>query len=223
MAYFFQGLAFENLQKYDEAAKAFAARGASRLRRQELRAAPRRGPAPHRAGRRGQEDPRRPAASSAARRPSTTSSTAASWPPTASWPGAPAELEKALSLDNDHTGALFELAYINDLFGNDETAVDFYKRCTERPPVPLAAWINLGVLYEDEMRFREAEQCYRQVLAYDPNHPRARLFFKDCQASKGHVLRRGGRDGATPSSSSSWRSPSPTSSSRSGAATACGR
>jgi DNA-directed RNA polymerase subunit alpha len=44
--------------------------------------------------------------------------------------------------------------------------------------------INLGVLYEDEMRFREAEHCYRQVLAFDPNHPRARLFFRDCRASK---------------------------------------
>ncbi|GAC1468735.1 MAG: DNA-directed RNA polymerase subunit alpha C-terminal domain-containing protein [Isosphaeraceae bacterium] len=94
------------------------------------------------------------------------------------------ELEKALSLDRDHSGALFELAYINDLFGNDETAVDYYKRCTSRPPVPLAALINLGVLYEDEMRFREAESCYRQVLAFDPNHPRARLFYRDCRASK---------------------------------------
>ena len=35
------------------------------------------------------------------------------------------------------------------------------------------------------MRFRDAEQCYRQVLAHEPNHPRARLFVKDCQASKG--------------------------------------
>ena len=42
-----------------------------------------------------------------------------------------------------------------------------------------------GILYEDEMRFRDAEQCYRHVLAHEPNHPRARLFFKDCQASKG--------------------------------------
>jgi len=94
------------------------------------------------------------------------------------------EFEKALAIDREHTGALFELAYINDLFGNDETAVEYYKRCTQRPPVPLAALINLGVLYEDEMRFREAEACYRQVLSFDPNHPRARLFFKDCRASK---------------------------------------
>jgi DNA-directed RNA polymerase subunit alpha len=94
------------------------------------------------------------------------------------------ELEKALSLDRDHTGALFQLAYINDLYGNDETAVEYYTRCTQRPPVPLAALINLGILFEDEMRFREAEQCYRRVLAFDPNHLRARLFFRDCRASK---------------------------------------
>jgi len=68
--------------------------------------------------------------------------------------------------------------------GNDETAVEYYKRCTRRPPVPLAALINLGVLHEDEMRFRDAETCYRQVLAFDPTHPRALLFFKDCRASK---------------------------------------
>ena len=65
------------------------------------------------------------------------------------------------------------------------SALEYYKRCTDRPPVPLAAWVNLGILYEDEMRFRDAEQCYRHVLAHEPNHPRARLFVKDCQASKG--------------------------------------
>ncbi len=96
-----------------------------------------------------------------------------------------AEFEKALSLDKDHNGALFELAYINDLYGNDDLALEYYRRCTDRPPVPLSAWINLGILYEDDMRFRDAEQCYRHVLAHEPNHPRARLFFKDCLASKG--------------------------------------
>ncbi|HWE36925.1 MAG TPA: DNA-directed RNA polymerase subunit alpha C-terminal domain-containing protein [Isosphaeraceae bacterium] len=97
---------------------------------------------------------------------------------------AAAELTKATQLDRDHTGALFELAYINDLYGNDEAAVDLYKQCLRRPPVPIHAYINLGVLYEDEMRFRDAENCYRQVLAVEPNHPRARLFFKDCRASR---------------------------------------
>jgi DNA-directed RNA polymerase subunit alpha len=94
------------------------------------------------------------------------------------------EFEAALAIDRDHTGALFELAFINDLYGNDDTAVEYYKRCTSRPPVPIGALVNLGVLYEDEMRFRDAENCYRQVLAAEPGHPRARLFFRDCRASK---------------------------------------
>src|SRR3569623_1696079 len=33
---------------------------------------------------------------------------------------AAAEFENALSLDRDHTGALFDLVYINDLYGHDE-------------------------------------------------------------------------------------------------------
>jgi DNA-directed RNA polymerase subunit alpha len=99
-------------------------------------------------------------------------------------PEAAAEFEAAINLERDHTGALFELAYINDLFGNDEAAVDYYRRCIQHPPVPVAALINLGVLYEDEMKFRDAEKCYRQVLGADPNQPRAKLFFKDCRASR---------------------------------------
>ena len=97
---------------------------------------------------------------------------------------ASADLEKAHAMDRDHAGVLFELAYINDLYGNDDAAVDLYKQCIRKPPIPLGALINLGILYEDEMKFRDAEGCYRQVLAADPNHPRARLFFKDCRASR---------------------------------------
>jgi DNA-directed RNA polymerase subunit alpha len=184
MAHFFQGLAYENLQRYDEAARAFAhaAKLGYDARNAEL----------HRAGalrRTGHLEEAKKilggldnlSGSSAEYHFQQGAILAAEGELTE----AAAELEKALNLDRDHNGALFELAFINDLFGNDEAAVDLYKRCTERPPVPLAAWINLGVLYEDEMRFRDAEQCYRQVLAYDPNHPRARLFVKDCLASKG--------------------------------------
>jgi DNA-directed RNA polymerase subunit alpha len=183
LAYFHRGLALENLQRWADAAKAFAdaAKAGYDPKASEL----------HRAGalrRAGQiseaqkilASVEKLAGSSAEYHYQRGSLLAADGELSA----ASAEFEKALSLDRDHTGALFELAYINDLYGNDETAVDYYKRCTQRPPVPLAALINLGVLFEDEMRFREAEQCYRQVLAFDPNHPRARLFFKDCRASK---------------------------------------
>ncbi len=183
LAHFHRGLALENLQRWVEAAKAFAAAAHAGYdqKASEL----------HRAGalrRAGQIEEAQKILASVEKLAGNSAEYHYQRGSLLATDGelaaASAELEKALSLDRDHTGALFELAYINDLYGNDETAVEFYKRCTQRPPVPLAALINLGVLYEDEMRFREAEQCYRQVLAFDPNHPRARLFFKDCRASK---------------------------------------
>ncbi len=183
LAHFHRGVALENLQRWTEAAEAFAAsaKAGYDAKQAEL----------HRAGalrRAGHFDQAQKilsgleklAGGSAEYHYQRGSLLAAG----GELAEAAVELEKSLAIDRDHTGALFELAYINDLYGNDETAVEYYKRCTTRPPVPLAALINLGVLYEDEMRFREAETCYRQVLQHDPNHPRARLFFKDCRASK---------------------------------------
>jgi DNA-directed RNA polymerase subunit alpha len=184
MAYFFRGLALENQQQYEAAAAAFAQ--AQKLGYDAKNSELHRAGALRRAGH--LQDARKVLAgqqklggSSAEYHFQQGCLLAADGEMAA----AAAEFEKALGLDKEHNGALFELAYLNDIHGNDDVAVDFYRRCTERPPVPLAAWINLGILYEDEMRFRDAENCYRQVLAHDPNHPRARLFVKDCQASKG--------------------------------------
>jgi len=63
-----------------------------------------------------------------------------------------------------------------------------YERACERPPAPINALINLSVLYEDRADWARAERCLRQILETDPNHPRARLFMKDVQASRGMVL-----------------------------------
>jgi DNA-directed RNA polymerase subunit alpha len=184
MAYFFRGLALENQQQYEQAAAAFAQ--AHKLgydpKNSEL----------HRAGALRRSGNVAEAKKILAGQQKHSGSSAeyhfqqgCLLAADGEMAQAAAEFEKALSLDKEHNGVLFALAYINDIHGNDDVAVDYYRRCTERPPVPLSAWINLGILYEDEMRFRDAEQCYRQVLAHDPNHPRARLFVKDCQASKG--------------------------------------
>lgn len=183
LAHFYQGLAFENLQRWEDAASAFAeaAKAGFEPKKSEL----------HRVGalrRAGQAQAAQKALGGLG---SLAGSSAEYHYQAGSFhvldgdlPAAAAEFEKALELDRDHTGALFELAYINDLFGNDDDAIQYYQRCVGRPPVPLAALINLGVLYEDRMDFRQAESCYQQVLAFDPNHPRARLFFKDCRASR---------------------------------------
>ena len=183
MAHFYRGLALENLQRWDAAAEAFAAAAKADFdpKKSEL----------HRAGalRRGGHPAESRkllaklenlAKSSAEYHFQLGSLLSADGDLIA----ASSEFEATLSLDKDHTGALFELAYINDLYGNDDVALDFYKRCTARPPIPVAALINLGVLFEDSLKFKDAERCYSQVLAADPNHPRAKLFFKDCRASR---------------------------------------
>jgi len=184
MALFFQGLALENLQRHTEAAEAFDQAG--KLGYDAKNAELKRAGSLRRAGK--IEEARKIIA--AAQKAGASSAEfhfqhGCLMASAGELAQAAEEFEKVLAIDKDHNGALFELAYINDIHGNDDTAIELYKRCTERPPVPLAAWINLGILYEDEMKFREAEACYRNVLAHDPNHPRARLFVKDCQASKG--------------------------------------
>jgi DNA-directed RNA polymerase subunit alpha len=92
-------------------------------------------------------------------------------------------LERAVELDPGHTGALFQLGYSNDLAGNDDDAIGFYERCLKHPPVHLGALNNLGVLYEDGEKYDKAVDCYNRILKADPNNERARLFFKDAQAS----------------------------------------
>jgi DNA-directed RNA polymerase subunit alpha len=91
--------------------------------------------------------------------------------------------ERAQSVDPRHPGALFGLAMENDRRGNDELAIRMYEQATSRIPANVGALLNLGILYEDRNQFENARRCYQRVLDVYPNHPRARLFFKDAQAS----------------------------------------
>lgn len=92
-------------------------------------------------------------------------------------------LERAVETDPKHPGALFALAIENDRRGNDEAALDLYQRSTSRFPAHLGALLNLAILYEDRQQYDKARQCYQRILEAYPNHGRARLFFKDAQAS----------------------------------------
>jgi len=91
--------------------------------------------------------------------------------------------EKALSLDDAHTRALFRLAYRLDMRGEDSMAMEFYERCTRAQPPHLNAFMNLGVMYEDVGDYEKAAACFRRVVNHDPTHARARLFLKDAEAS----------------------------------------
>lgn len=91
--------------------------------------------------------------------------------------------ERAVETDPHHSGALFGLALENDRRGNDKSALDLYERSASRFPAHIGTLINLGILMEDAERYDRASQCYQRVLEVYPNHARARLFFKDSQAS----------------------------------------
>jgi DNA-directed RNA polymerase subunit alpha len=92
-------------------------------------------------------------------------------------------LEKAVELDPNHTGALFQLGHANDLAGNDDEAIFYYERCVRHPPVYVGALMNLGILYEDHEKYDKAEECFRKILSADPRDEQARLFAKDANAS----------------------------------------
>ncbi len=87
--------------------------------------------------------------------------------------------ERALELDEENPFALFHLAYLASLHGDDDEARQLYQDCASLPYVYANALINLSVIYEDDGDFEEAARCLRRVLAARPDHPRASLYLKD--------------------------------------------
>ncbi|QDT00581.1 DNA-directed RNA polymerase subunit alpha C-terminal domain-containing protein [Adhaeretor mobilis] len=93
-------------------------------------------------------------------------------------------LERAVESDDSHAGALFGLALVNDRHGNDEYALQLYEKASGQFPTHIGTLLNLGLLYEDNGHFERAKQCYQRILEVYPAHERARLFFKDSDASR---------------------------------------
>ncbi len=91
--------------------------------------------------------------------------------------------ERAVDADRNHPGALFGLAMESDRRGNDDAALDLYKRSAAQFPSRVGALLDLGLLYEDIEQFERAVQCYQRILDVYPDEPRARLYLRDAQAS----------------------------------------
>lgn len=90
---------------------------------------------------------------------------------------------RAIECD-DAAETMFRLAYLLDLSGEEDDALQLYEELAGRTDPPINALLNLAVLYEDRDQWVRAEKCLRQILDTDPNHERARLFMKDVLASK---------------------------------------
>lgn len=97
--------------------------------------------------------------------------------------GAIEYFERAVDMDSHHAQALFRLAGENARYGNDSEAIRLYEQSLSRPPFHLGALINLGLLYEDKGQYSAAAFCFRRVLAFDPNHERAKMYMQDIEAT----------------------------------------
>lgn len=92
---------------------------------------------------------------------------------------------KALELDPEHVPSLHRVAFLKEQNGEDEEAMKMYELIQKRRPAPINSLINLGLLYEEHNLFEKAVKCYQEILKEYPNHPRAKLYLKDAEASTG--------------------------------------
>lgn len=94
-----------------------------------------------------------------------------------------ATYEKVLELDPEHKQAAFRAAFLYDLFGHDERAIELYEACTSGESASVNALLNLAVLCEEQGRLDDAERCLQSVLTKHPNHHRANYFLESVESS----------------------------------------
>ncbi len=99
------------------------------------------------------------------------------------WSDAAAVYQGILDNDPDDVEAAFRLAFLADLRGDDQVAIEHYENITAEVPVHVNAMLNLAILYEDHGRFECALDAVERVLVEYPNHKRAQRFHKDMLAS----------------------------------------
>jgi DNA-directed RNA polymerase subunit alpha len=91
---------------------------------------------------------------------------------------------KASRLDGRNANYSFRLAFMLDLMGEEEEAISIYEQLCASDQPHINALLNLAVMYEDRGEIARSEKCLKQILDTNPNHPRARLYMKDVQASR---------------------------------------
>lgn len=95
---------------------------------------------------------------------------------------------QALELRPDYVDAAFRAAYVHDLTGDDDSAIELYEICIDRQPVHSRALINLAVLYEETGELAKAETNLRHVLNDFPTHVRAQHFIESVESSYSMVI-----------------------------------
>lgn len=99
------------------------------------------------------------------------------------WFTAMQSYEAAIEENENFIPAMFRLAYLADLRGDEEYALQLYQQCVEIFPHYANPWINMGLLYEDDGEYYQALDSYMQVMDKVPEDRQARLYHKDARSS----------------------------------------
>ncbi len=102
--------------------------------------------------------------------------------------------ERSVTLDPEHTDAMFRSARLYDMFGDDREALALYDGLTAQPRAHVNALLNATVIYEDAGQYEQAAHCVLRVLRAFPNHARARLFLKDIESCLDMIIDEVGED-----------------------------
>ena len=77
---------------------------------------------------------------------------------------------KAVSIDPNHTNALFELGYVYNEKGEYSKAIEYYNRVLALNPRAKDALNNIGLSYENQKDYVKAESYYRKSIEVDPSY-----------------------------------------------------
>ena len=77
-------------------------------------------------------------------------------------------MEQAVSLDETHSGHLFNLGWLHDEMGEDDRAATFYSRSIEASPLSFEAMNNLALIYGNRGQHEEARELLELAIRTDP-------------------------------------------------------
>ncbi len=80
-------------------------------------------------------------------------------------------LEKSIALDNENWSAVFLLAQLQGMAGENAAAAANYERIIQQKPQDVEAYLALGLLQEKHGDWQKAEQIYRKAHEAEPDQP----------------------------------------------------
>ena len=101
------------------------------------------------------------------------------------WAEALSMAERAVALEPVNPEVLRRYAYITNVIGRHDEAIDAAKQALEIDPGLSDNRLELGVDYLWARRYPEAETVFRELIARDPEYPRARYNLGVCRYVQG--------------------------------------